>query len=106
MKFLINLGPNCEEAKVNATSVTENTVPATPIIAPDMVDNILRAESALFTKKKRPKPSCDISITLSKDTNPIAKKIVIKIINTGTNQKVAFNSLKKNSIFFISLENC
>lgn len=104
MKFLINLGPNCEDAKVNATSVTEKTVPATPIIALDMVDNMLRAESALFTKKKRPKPSCENSVTSSKDISPIANKMVIKIIKTGTNQKLAFNSLKKNSIFFISVK--
>ena len=57
MKFFISLGPNWEEASVNATRVTEKTVPATPIIAPEIVDRILRAESELLTRKKRTHPS-------------------------------------------------
>jgi hypothetical protein len=56
MEFFINLGPNCEAARVSATSVTEKTVPATPIIAPEMVDKMLRAESGLFTNKKSTQP--------------------------------------------------
>ena len=47
MKLRNNLGPNCEDASVNTTSVIEKTVPAIPIIAPPITDNIVRAESAL-----------------------------------------------------------
>ena len=101
MKFFINRGPNCDEAKVNATSVTEKTVPATPIIAPDMVDNMLRAESALVTKKNLPNPSCEKLHFWSKITNPIERKMERMIINTGTNQKVAITLLYRKSIFFI-----
>jgi hypothetical protein len=57
MKFFMSRGPNCEDANVRATSVTEKTVPATPIIAPEIVDKILLAESELFTRKKRIHPS-------------------------------------------------
>ena len=56
IKFFISLGPNWEEARVKATNVTEKTVPATPIIAPDMVDKMLRAESELLTKKNLNQP--------------------------------------------------
>ena len=51
MKFLINLGPNCEEAKVKATKVIEKTVPATPIMAPEIVVKILLAESGLLVSR-------------------------------------------------------
>ncbi|GAB3645827.1 hypothetical protein GCM10028791_04720 [Echinicola sediminis] len=51
MKFCNNRGPNCEDAKVNATRVMEKTVPATPIIAPAMMDKILLAESTLPIRK-------------------------------------------------------
>lgn len=73
----------------------EKTVPATPIIALDMVDNMLRAESALSTKKKRIQPSCEIVIKLSKYTRKMDRKIEKPIISTGKNQKVAPNSLQK-----------
>lgn len=103
MKFLMSLGPSCEEASVKATSVMEKTVPATPIIALDMVDNMLRAESELFTKKKRAQPSFGIVIKLSKYTKPTDNRIEKLIISTGRNQKVAPNSFQKKSSFFINL---
>jgi len=101
MKFFISLGPNCEEASVNATRVTEKTVPATPIMAPDIVDSILRAESALLTRKKRPGPVCGKLIIPSMYTRLIAKMTDMKIIIIGINQKVAFSSFQKNSSLFI-----
>lgn len=101
MNFLMSLGPNCEEARVRATSVTEKTVPATPIIAPDIVDKMLRAESELLTRKKRIQPSCGMLVILSNETNPTDKKTAIPIIRTGINQKVAVNSFQKKSSFFM-----
>ena len=101
MKFLMSLGPNCEDASVKATSVMEKTVPATPIIALEMVVNMLRAESELLTKKNRLQPSLGIVIKLSKYTEQMANRIEKLIISTGTNQKVAPNSFQKKSIFFI-----
>lgn len=50
LKFLKGLEPNCEEAKDNTTSIMENTVPAAPIITPEIVESILRAESVLAVK--------------------------------------------------------
>lgn len=93
MKFLINRGPNCDEANVKATRVTEKTVPATPIIAAEIVDKILRAESALFTKKYLLIPSLEISIFWSKITKATERNKAIPIIKTGTNQKVAVSFL-------------
>jgi len=81
--------------------VMEKTVPATPIIALDMVDNMLRAESELSTKKKRTQPSLGIVIMLSKYTREIDNRIEKHIISTGRNQKVAPNSFQKKSIFFM-----
>lgn len=104
MKFLMSLGPNCEEASVKATSVTEKTVPATPIMAPDIVDKILRAESELFTRKKRTHPSRVMDKVLSKDTSPTDKKIVKQIMMTGKNQNVDSSSFQKNSSFFMLKE--
>ena len=101
MKFLMSLGPNCEDASVKTTSVIEKTVPATPIIALEMVDNILRAESELSTKKKRIQPSLEIVIELSKYTSEKANRTEKLIISTGRNQKVAPNSFQKKSIFFM-----
>lgn len=97
----MSLGPNCEEANVKATSVTEKTVPATPIIAPEIVDNMLRAESELFTRKKRTQPSRSIEIELSNDTRPMDIKIAKPIVSTGTNQNVAINSFQRKSSFFM-----
>lgn len=79
----------------------EKTVPATPIIALDIVDNMLRAESELFTKKKRTQPSFGIVIKLSKYTRQKDNRIEKPIISTGRNQKVAPNSFQKKSSFFI-----
>jgi len=50
MKLLSRREPICEVARVSTTRVIEKTVPATPIDAPAIVDNILRAESALPEK--------------------------------------------------------
>ena len=91
MKFFISLGPNCEDASVNATSVTEKTVPATPIIAPDIVDKIILAESELFTKKNRIKLLREILIHPSIYTRPIDNNIDIMTRTEGINQNVAFN---------------
>ena len=101
MKFLMSLGPNCEEASVNATSVTEKTVPATPIMALEMVDNMLRAESELFTRKKRSQPSCEMDTELSRDTRLIDKITAKQMMSTGKNQNVAINSLRKKRGFFM-----
>jgi hypothetical protein len=101
MKFLISLGPNWEEASVSATRVTEKTVPATPIIAPDIVDKMVLAESDPFTKKKRVNPSCRKLIWPSKDTRPTDSSTEKTIIVTGINQKVAFNSPHLNNILFM-----
>ena len=101
MKFLISLGPNWEDASVRATRVTEKTVPATPIMVPDMVDNMLSAELGLFTRKKRTQASYEMVISLSNETKPIDKKTTKQIIRMGTNQKVAINSFQKKSSFFI-----
>ena len=99
MKFLISLGPNCEDASVKTTNVMEKTVPATPIIALEIVDKILRAESELSTKKKRTQPSLDILIELSKYTKLKDRTIDKPIIKTGRNQKVAPNSFQKKVVF-------
>ena len=79
----------------------ENTVPATPIIALEMVVNMLRAESELFTKKNRTQPSLGIVMKLSKYTKPMDRRIEKPIISTGRNQKVSPNSFQKKSNFFI-----
>ena len=94
MKFLTNLGPNCDDAKVKATSVMENTVPAAPIIAPEMVVKILRAESGLFTKNIRAKPSLGMVTIPSRYTNPIDIKIEIMRMSTGINQNVILSSFQ------------
>lgn len=102
MKFLMSLGPNCEEASVSATSVMEKTVPATPIMALEMVESMLRAESGLFTKKKRIRPLLGMVTILSRYTSPIDRRMEKLIMSTGTNQKVAPSSFQKKSIFFMS----
>ena len=91
----MSLGPNCEDASVKTTSVMEKTVPATPIIALDMVVKMLRAESGFSTKKNRTKPSLEIVTELSKYTKPIDNTMEKLIISTGRNQKVAPNSFQK-----------
>lgn len=106
MKFLISRGPNWEDARVKATRVTENTVPATPIIAPDIVVKILRAESGLLTNKKRIQPSCEMERELSKDTRVIDNTTAKQIMSTGKNQKVAISSFKKKISFFILEHQC
>jgi len=101
MKFFINLGPNWEEASVKATNVTEKTVPATLIIAPEIVDRMLRAEAELFTRKKLNQLSCDITIELSKITKIMERRIAKQIISTGRNQNVVSNSFPKKISFFM-----
>jgi hypothetical protein len=101
MKFLISLGPNCDDARVRATSVIENTVPATPIIAPDMVESMLLADAELDTKNNRFIPLLVMFTKLSKYTKPAARIIEKSKINTGTSQNVVFNSFQENSNFFI-----
>ncbi len=88
MKFLMSRGPNWEDASVKATNVTENTVPATPIMPPDMVDKMLRAESELLTKKNRTQPTCEIVTELSSDTSPMDNAIENAMMSTGRNQNV------------------
>ena len=99
MKFLMSLGPNCEEASVKATSVTEKTVPATPIMAPDMVDKMLRAESELLTRKKRIQPSCGMATALSRETRAMDKNTAKLIVSAGKNQNVAVSSFQKKCSF-------
>ena len=76
---------------MSATKVTEKTVPATPIMAPDMVVSILRAESELFTRKNLVIPSLDTSITPSRVTRAIDNSMDIPMMMTGTNQNVALS---------------
>jgi hypothetical protein len=91
------------DANVRATNVTEKTVPATPIMAPEIVESTLLAESALPMNKNLPIPSCETSVLLSKFKRNKAKVIDPNIISTGTNQKVDFSSFQKKSSFFIKV---
>lgn len=50
MKLRMRRGPNWDDAKVRATSVMEKTVPATPIMAAEIVAKMVLAEDALPTK--------------------------------------------------------
>jgi hypothetical protein len=82
---LISRDPNWEDASVKATSVMEKTDPATPIMAPEIVDNMLRAESELFTKKKRAIPSRGKLNLPSMYTRPIDNRIAAIMVITGIN---------------------
>jgi hypothetical protein len=91
--------PNWEEAKVKATKVIENTVPATPIIAPEIVDRTLLAESALSVMIKLKYFKEAISTERSMTISPEAKAIENKMMSTGINQKLPLNSFNKNLSF-------